>query len=99
GHYDLEAIIKHLTAFDGHVIIQTMFLGGKDSEGVNVQNTSTHFVDPWLKALQRIRPEKVMIYTIDRETPVRSLKKATPAVLDKIAERVRALGIECSVAY
>ena len=99
GHYDLEAIIRQLAAFNGHVIIQTMFLGGTDEEGFDVQNTSKRFVDPWLETLQRIRPEKVMIYTIDRETPVRTLEKATPAVLDEIAERVQALGLECSVAY
>ena len=99
GHYDLEAIVEGLAAFNGHVIIQTMFLRGTDAEGVDVTNTSSHFVEPWLEALLRIRPEKVMIYTIDRETPVASLEKATPAELDEIAERVRALGLECSVAY
>ncbi len=99
GHYDLDAIIEALAAFNGHVIIQTMFLSGTDAEGSNVTNTSDRYVSPWLEAVQRIRPEKVMIYTIDRETPVKSLQKATPAELDHIAERVRALGVECSVAY
>jgi DNA-binding ferritin-like protein len=40
-----------------------------------------------------------MIYTIDRETPDKGLKKTAPAVLDAIAERVRALGIPVKVAY
>ena len=99
GAYDLENIISQLTAFNGHVIIQTMFLSGADAEGIDVKNTDSAFVDPWLQALQRIRPEQVMIYTIDRETPISSLKKATPEELDGIAERVRALGMKCSVAY
>ena len=99
GHYDLDAIIERLTAFHGHVIIQTMFLAGTDAEGVDITNISDRYVCPWLEVLQHIRPEKVMIYTIDRETPVASLQKATPAELDGIAERVRALGLECSVAY
>lgn len=99
GRYDLDAIVDRLAAFNGHVMIQTMFLRGTDVEGVDVTNTSSHYVDPWLEALQLIRPEKVMIYTIDRETPVVSLEKATPAELDEIAGRVRALGMECSVAY
>ncbi len=99
GHYDLNAIVECLAAFNGHVIIQTMFLRGTDAEGIDVTNTSAQYVDPWLAALQRISPEKVMIYTIDRETPIASLEKATPAELDGIAERVRALGVECSVAY
>ena len=99
GHYDLEAIVRQLEAFNGHVIIQTMFLAGTDGEGVDVQNTSNAYVEPWLQTLERIRPEQVMIYTIDRETPISSLRKATPAVLDEIAERVRALDLKCSVAY
>ncbi len=99
GHYDLAAVIDALAAFDGHVIIQTMFLGGTDADGIDVTNTSDAFVNPWLDALARIRPAKVMIYTIDRETPVSTLQKAAPATLDAIAERVRETGWECSVAY
>jgi len=99
GRYDLEAIIDGLVAFEGHVIIQTMFLAGTDGEGVDVKNTAARFVDPWLQAVEKIKPENVMIYTIDRETPIPSLRKALPAELDAIAERVRALGIACSVAY
>lgn len=99
GRYDVAAIVEGLKAFRGHVIIQTMFLGGTDAGGHDVTNTGERFVEPWLCALREIRPQQVMIYTIDRETPVRSLQKAAPAVLDAIADRVRALGIDCSVAY
>lgn len=99
GHYIVEATVEGLIRFRGHVIIQTMFLSGTDAEGNDVTNTSEHFVEPWLEALRQIGPEKVMIYTIDRETPIRSLRKATPETLDSIAERVRSCGLECSVAY
>lgn len=99
GHYDVEAIVDGLCRFNGHVIIQTMFLGGMDENGNDVQNTSPRFVERWLEALKRIQPQQVMIYTIDRETPVASLRKATPEVLDGIAEQVRGLGLACSVAY
>ncbi len=99
GHYDVEAIIDGLCRFNGHVIIQTMFLSGTDADGRDVDNTSDTFVAPWLQALQRIRPQQVMIYTIDRETPVSSLRKASPDTLDAIATQVRALNLPCSVAY
>ena len=97
--YDVNAIVQGLKAFHGHVIIQTMFLTGTDAEGRDVANTSDRYVQPWLDALQLIAPQQVMIYTIDRETPVTSLRKATPETLDAIAERVRAIGMDCSVAY
>ena len=99
GHYDVHAIVEGLKAFGGHVIVQTMFLSGTDANGRDVTNTGDRFVEPWLNALREIAPERVMIYTIDRETPVSTLIKAAPEVLDAIAERVRALGIECTVAY
>lgn len=99
GHYYVEAIVEGLIRFRGHVIIQTMFLMGTDEQGHDVANTAERFVQPWLEALRVIGPERVMIYTIDRETPVSTLQKAAPEVLDGIAERVRALGIDCSVAY
>ena len=99
GHYEVSAIIDVLTRFRGHVIIQTMFLSGTSPEGRELTNTSNRFVEPWLQALQQITPQKVMIYTIDRETSVSSLRKAAPAELDAIAEQVRQLGFDCSVAY
>ena len=97
--YDVAAIVEGLCAFHGHVIVQTMFLTGTDTDGRDVSNTAERYVGPWLDALCIIRPEKVMIYTIDRETPIASLRKAAPDVLDAIAARVRTIGMECSVAY
>ena len=64
-----------------------------------MDNTGDEFVESWLRALQRIRPSQVMIYTIDRETPAPDLLKATPERLNEIAARVRAIGLECSVSY
>ena len=99
GHYNLDAIMSALAAFDGHVIIQTMFMRGTDAEGADVSNTSDTYVQPWLEALKLIRPESVMIYTVDRKTPISSIEKASPAELDGIAARVREAGLQCSVAY
>ncbi len=98
GQYSVEGQVEQMAAFGGHCVIQTMFMGGI-LDGESVDNTGEEFVGPYLKALQRIRPRQVMIYTIDRETPAGGLLKAAPAVLDAIGERIRALGIPCSVSY
>ena len=97
--YDVEQIVNEMKSFDGHVIVQTMFLNGTDDEGHDVGNTSERFVGPWLEALRRIRPSEVMIYTIDRETPCHNLRKATHAELNNIRDRVAAEGIACIAAY
>ena len=94
GTYDVDAIISRLKAFNGHVIIQTMFLKGDD-----IDNTTEYYVQPWLQALQDIKPQQVMIYTIDRETPDHSLRKATHEELDAIRDRVISLGIPCTASY
>lgn len=96
--YNVENVVKYLCLFKGKVVIQSMFLEG-EYEGKSVSNTSDDFVVPWLEALKRIAPERVMIYTIDRDTPVKGLEKATPATLDAIAARVNNAGMECSVSY
>lgn len=98
GAYSVETLIENLCWFQGHVIIQTMFMTGM-LDGETVDNTTDEYVLPYLDALKRIRPSKVMIYTIDRETPARGLEKASTSVLDGIAERIRELGLEVSVSY
>ena len=92
--YDVKKIIEHLKWFNGHVIIQTMFMKGDGTD-----NTSEQYVAPWLEALRDIKPQSVMIYTIDRETPDQKLQKATPEELDAIRNRVIAVGIPCTASY
>lgn len=94
GRYDVNEIISGIKAFHGHAIIQTMFLKGAD-----VDNTTERYVVPWLEAVKYIAPSQVMIYTIDRETPDKTLQKATHEELDAIYERVKALGIPCTASY
>ena len=94
GSYDVQRIIERLKAFNGHVIIQPMFLRGD-----GIDNTTDHYVAPWLEAVKAIAPQQVMIYTIDRETPDQSLRKATAEELDAIRDRVVASGIPCTASY
>lgn len=99
--YDVETIIEQLRQFHGHVIIQTMFLKGNE-ELIGVQpldNTTDDFVLPWLEAVKTIAPEQVMIYTIDRETPVSYLQKASHEELNRIRDMVIAEGIPCTASY
>ena len=98
GTYDVNLIIERLKAFNGHVIIQTMFMRG-ECQGESVDNTGEEYVGPWLEAVKDISPQQVMIYTIDRETPTQGLLKATHEQLDTIRDRVIAAGIPCSASY
>ena len=108
GAYDVNAIIEHMKAFNGHVIIQTMFMRGEtgdrsqesgDRRLESVDNTGEEYVGPWLEVVKAIAPQQVMIYTIDRETPTQGLLKATHEQLDAIRDRVIAAGIPCTASY
>ena len=98
GNYDVNQIFERMKAFNGHVIIQTMFLRG-DCNGESVDNTAEEYVVPWLEAVKTIAPQQVMVYTIDRETPAHGLLKATHEQLDAIRDRVVTVGIPCSASY
>ncbi len=93
GTYSVEQVVENMKLFGGRLIIQTMF-----TRGGGVDNTTPREVDAWLRLVDEIHPRSVMIYTIDRDTPCKELEKVPVTELQAIAERVRALGVECSVA-
>jgi wyosine [tRNA(Phe)-imidazoG37] synthetase (radical SAM superfamily) len=96
--FNAEELVRQLMRFEGELTIQTIFLRGM-REGVVIDNTSAEEIACWIKALKVIRPRKVMIYTIDRETPVKSLQKISKDELNGIAARVREAGFEVTVSY
>lgn len=98
GKYDLEAIIGRMKAFEGKAVIQTMFLKG-EVDGRNVDNTGESYVMPWIAAVKEIAPREVMIYTIDRETPISTLQKATREELDRIVALLADEGIKATASY
>ncbi len=99
GHYDVDELITCMRDFEGKCVVQTMFMKGVDADGVSVDNTIPQYVDPWLEAVESIAPREVMIYTIDRETPMSGLQKASREELDAIVARLTARGIKASASY
>lgn len=101
--YKASQIVEWMKAYNGHCIVQTMFMKEAESyvrqDEISPDNVKEEYIAPWLEALKEIKPQQVMIYTIDRETPVSGLAKATPEELNAIRDRVMALGITCSASY
>jgi len=104
-NYDVRNVVEQLKAFQGHVIIQTIFFNVEEREKKSSKllppssNIGAAFVEPWLKIVADIRPQSVMIYTIDRETPIKGLEKASPDELNRIRDLVIAEGIPCTASY
>ncbi len=81
GSYSLERVISRMQLLEGKFILQTMFFSG---EGFD----SSQNVEAWMDIVRRVRPREVMVYTIDRETPSKSLEKYS---VDRMENLVRPL--------
>lgn len=95
--FKLNQVVEKLKAFNGKVVIQTLFLKGKFKDQV-VDNTTEEELVAWLKLLAEIRPVQVMIYTIARDTPAAGLEKIEIGKLQEIANRAREIGFEVQVS-
>ena len=97
GSYTVERTVELLKLFEGDLILQTMFLRGEYA-GCSVDNTSEEEVAAWPRLVEQLAPRQVMVYSLDRDTPCKTLEKVSREDLLAIAARVEALGIPCSVA-
>ena len=95
--YTVRSVVEQMKGFDGRLTVQTMFLRG-ECDGQKTDNTTEEEVSAWLRLIEEIRPRQVMVYSLDRDTPCRTLEKVPREELQAIAARVEALGIPCSVA-
>ncbi|MBL7996634.1 radical SAM protein [bacterium] len=88
----LDRVTADIKKFGGNVTIQTLFLRGFFKNQV-IDNTSEEELAAWIERLRYIQPVKVMIYSIERETPVDRLTKVTKNELEDIVEKLRQNGI------
>ena len=95
--YSVRRVVDQMKGFDGHLTVQTMFLRG-EFDRQRVDNTPEEEVAAWLRLIGEIRPRQVMVYSLARATPCRTLEKVPREELQAIATRGEALGIPCSVA-
>ena len=83
GTYKLHEILENLRQFRGDFILQTMFLKSPDFD-----TASPEALSAWIEIVRDLKPRQVMVYTIDRETPDKSLEKYT---VDEMAAFVKPL--------
>ncbi len=96
--FDLARYESYLGDFRGEFIIQTLFVRGM-CDGEPIDNATPEEISAWLEVISRLKPQSVMIYTIDRDTPDgNELRKVPAGELHAIARRVEAQGIPASVS-
>ena len=97
GNYTVARTVELMKLFEGHLIVQTMFLRGM-CNGRRVDNTTEREVAAWLDLVREIAPRQVMVYSLDRDTPCPTLEKVPKEELQAIARRVEQAGIPCTAA-
>ena len=93
----VKQILQWLSLFDGDFTLQTCFLRG-EYEGQVIDNTTPTELAAWYSAIDQLHPKQVMIYVIDRTTPLQSLSKVPADEMNAIAAPLREKGIEVIVS-
>ena len=93
----VEQICQWLSQFAGDFTLQTCFLRG-EYEGQVIDNTTPAELAAWYAVIERLRPKQVMIYVIDRATPLQTLSKVPAVEMEAIAAPLRDKGIRVIVS-
>lgn len=94
--FTLDSIIESVRSLEGNCILQTLFLRGEHN-GRIIDNTLSGEVSEWLGHVRAIRPQSVMIYSLERMPPAKKMNRIPENELETIAGKVRNLGIACRV--
>ena len=70
GEYHVAQVVGQMARFGGNFVMQTMFLRGPGWE-------SAQWTEGWMALVRQLKPREIMVYTIDRETPMKGLGKYT----------------------
>lgn len=97
SHLTVEQLAQWLSLFDGDFTLQTCFLRG-EYDGQIIDNTTPKELSAWYAMIDRLQPKQVMIYVIDRATPLQTLSKVPAAEMEAIAAPLRAKGIDVIVS-
>ena len=93
----VEQVAEWLSLFEGDFTLQTCFLRG-EYEGQVIDNTTPEELSAWYTMIERLRPKQVMIYVIDRATPLQTLSKVPATEMEAIAAPLREKGIDVIVS-
>ena len=93
----VSQIERYLGQFDGDFILQTCFLRGEHL-GKTIDNTTSEELNAWYAAVERLRPREIMIYVIDRATPVKTLEKLSRDEMEAIAAPLIAKGYKVIIS-
>ena len=96
-HLTVAQVMEWLQQFDGDFTLQTCFLQG-DYHGQVIDNTTPEELAAWYQAVEILHPKQVMIYVIDRTTPLQTLEKIPAEQMQAIAKPLLDKGIDVIIS-
>ena len=93
----VSQIVDYLRDFNGDFTLQTCFLRG-EYQGKIIDNTTPEELQAWYNMVEYLHPKQVMIYVIDRATPLKTLEKIPANQMEDIAAPLREKGFEVIVS-
>lgn len=96
GRLPIRQLIENIKSFEGELIIQTMFLRGS-IQGRPFDNSKGKELESWIERIKDLAPKEVMLYSLDRDTPLNTLEAISKKELDEIAKKLNKLNINTNV--
>ena len=90
--YSLDKTIEDLKKFNGNFILQTIFF-----KTIDFDLTDKKLTEDWRNLVRQLRPRQIMMYTLDRDTPAKDLKKATMEEMREIALPLKEEGFDITI--
>jgi len=88
----VNEIIEHLEKLNGDFILQTLFFKG-EIDGQPFNNAEEPHLSFWINVVKQLHPKKVMIYSLDRNTPAQTIEKVPVETLQEIVQQLQLVGI------
>lgn len=90
-------IMEWLALFEGDFTLQTCFLRG-EMNGLAIDNTTPEELAAWYQAVDELHPRQIMMYVIDRKTPLDTLTKVPREEMERIAQPLVEKGYDVSIS-
>jgi len=90
GRWNLETIKSGMKALGGRFLLQTIFFQSSDYDTADE-------LEQWMEFVREVRPKHIMVYTIDRETPQKDLRKYSVVQMTEMVQELIDEGFDIQI--
>lgn len=94
--FSMQRLMENLALVKQGLVIQSLFVRG-EVNGKIIDNTTPEETSAWLDKLHILKPEKVIVYSIERDTAAAGLRVVPASELEQLAALVRQSGMQAEI--